>query len=260
MPNIFSKVKNLGGDTAVDGFYHSYCRVIGQNLSVCKWMDEDFIPNQSIISSILFNFDILSTQISKIFATASIDIEQTFDKSLVDDKWHIQELIENRSKRLEDVYRIVTDPNIDLAFIHLPIPHPPSRYKMLTKEYSPELQDYVNNLALADIVLRDIRKALEDANQWNDSTIIISTDHPLRVNMWGKIRNNFTNNDRELTKGIADPHIPFFVKMKNQKESIIYEKPFNTIITHDLILDIIKGNIESPKDLEKWLDDSRKLK
>lgn len=258
-PSIFSEVKALGGDTAVNGFYHAYCRTIGQQLSVCKWMDEQYIPNESVAGAVLNNFNILYSQLTIMFATDAVQLKQTFDANLEDDKWHIQELIENPDERLSEVYEIAASPKIDLAFIHLPIPHPPSRFKRLTKEYTPDTRDYIDNLALTDIVLGEIRRRMEDAGQWENSTVIVSTDHPLRVNLWKESKYDFTGNDLKLTGGTEDSRIPFFIKLKNQNQPLVYEKPFDTVITRDLILAVMKGEISSPDELKNRLDSFENL-
>jgi arylsulfatase A-like enzyme len=162
------------------------------------------------------------------------------------------------SQRLTELKDITADPNIDLVFFHLPIPHAPVQYNRFTKEFTPERQDYINNIALCDIILGEIRKSMEQANEWDNSTIIISSDHQWRINSWKEqstsARLALTDGDRQLTKEIEDPRVPFFIKLKNQNEPITYDKPFNTVITRDLILTIIKGEISTPEELKNRMD------
>ena len=256
-PSVFSEVKALSGHTAVNGFYHSYCRVIGQQLSVCKWLDEDYIPHETLAASFFDGFAVLYSQLVLAFTLDSELLKQTFDANLVDDKWHIREMIENRPERLAGVYQIAADPKIDLAFIHLPIPHPPSRFDRRTGGYNPQTQDYVDNLVLADLVLGEIRRAMEDNNQWDNSTVIVSSDHPLRVKMWMNSKYDFTVQDKSLTAGIEDSRIPFFLKMRGQNEPFSFDAPFNTLISHDLILALMKGEIDTPEEARGWLEKHR---
>ncbi len=157
---------------------------------------------------------------------------------------------------MEEIRKVTTNSDNDLVFIHLPFPHPPAKYNRFTKEFSQQHLDYVNNLALIDLILGDIRQSMESANQWDNSTIIISTDHQLRVNRWKDSDISFSDSDRKLTGEIEDSRIPFFLKLKNQKNPVIYEKPFNTLITRDLILAIMKGEITTPDEAQKLLDNA----
>jgi hypothetical protein len=42
--------------------------------------------------------------------------------------------------------------------------------------------------------------------------------------------------------------------MAGQKESYTYDQPINTVISQDLILSILKKEVNSPKEILEWLD------
>ena len=66
-----------------------------------------------------------------------------------------------------------------------------------------------------------------------------------------------TDNDLLLTQGIEDKRVPFFVKLKNQKAPAAYDQPFNTVITRELILAIMKGEISTPDELKNRIDGAK---
>lgn len=252
--SLLTDVKALGGETAVNGFYHSYCRVLEKSVSACKWDGDKFKHHETLLSSVLSNIYILGEQILMTGATESASIKQHFDRNFEENRLEIKEMVEDRAARLKDVFQIASNPNIDLAFIHLPIPHPPSRFDRKANSFNYEVNDYANNLVLADLILGDIRKKLEDAGQWDNSTVIVSTDHQLRINRWKESEEYMTANDKALTGEIEDPRIPFFLKLPNQTEAISLDKPFNTIISRKLILALMKGEISTPEEARNWIE------
>jgi arylsulfatase A-like enzyme len=100
-------------------------------------------------------------------------------------------------------------------------------------------------------MLGEIRKTVEDNNLWEDSTIIVSSDHQWRVNIY---QNDLSEKERQITGGKEDARVPFFLKLKGQKETAIYDKPFNTVILHDLILAIMKGEVSTVNEVQTWLN------
>ena len=48
--------------------------------------------------------------------------------------------------------------------------------------------------------------------------------------------------------------VPLIIKMPNQKEAISYDKPFNAIALHNLVLDVYKDKVSNEKDLVRWFD------
>ena len=51
--------------------------------------------------------------------------------------------------------------------------------------------------------------------------------------------------------------MPFMVKLKGQKEGLIYTPPFNTQLAHALIVGIWNGGLDSPQAIASRLDELR---
>lgn len=254
-PNIFRKVKSLNGETAVVGWVQPYCRVIGADLSACQWHSfdsvNDYQPN-TLGKIMLRNVQNLLVSIPFGWRVNSL-IDSGLDRILEDKGYRPRHL-----EMLDATREIVVNPNIDLAFIHLPFPHPPNYYNAQKGDFDQVLSKqtslknlYFDNLILTDKVLGEIRKTLEERNLWDDSTVIISSDHQWRVNVY---QNQLFDKELKITNGKEDVRVPFFLKLKGKKDSVIYEKPFNTVITSDLILAIMKGEVAKIEDVKKWLE------
>ena len=97
---------------------------------------------------------------------------------------------------------------------------------------------------LADLTLGQIRKVLESAGLWMKTTIIVSSDHSLRLF-------NNTYDSR------FDKRVPFIFKMAGQSEAAIYEPEFNTVLTFDLVLATLDEHLSTIRDVVNWLDEHR---
>jgi hypothetical protein len=253
--NILRRVRSLKGETAIVGWLHPYGRVLRQDLSACRWFSVDTyrdFERQKLHQIIFHNFQ--SLLVSLPFGAR---IESWLDKKLKEsivDKSYLKRHLE----MMKATNSAITDPNVDLAFIHLPFPHPPNYYEAEKGDFSSPLtkatnrqNTYFDNLALTDKMLGEIRQNLENADLWDNSTIIVSSDHQWRVNIY---KDEMDQKEIQMTGGKEDGRVPFFLKLKGQKDSFIYEKPFNTVITQALILALMKGEISTIEEISGWLD------
>ena len=253
-PNIFRKVREINGETAAVGWYHPYCRVIGKDLSACHWESFDTFNDfdkQSLPQIISKNF--LQTLISLPFGFRLFQMINSKSAIKAEDTSYVR-----RHYRLINATKeSVANNNIDLVLIHLPLPHQPNKFNRKTNKFGLNSTTYFDNLVLTDNVLGKIRQTLEEKDLWKNSTILVSSDHHWRINEYIK-KGWLSKKDLQITKGKEDTRIPFILKLKNQKEAFVYNKPFNTLITHDLILAIIKGEISTPTEIETWLNNNSK--
>jgi arylsulfatase A-like enzyme len=87
-----------------------------------------------------------------------------------------------------------------------------------------------------------MRRAMETSGQWDKTWLIISADHSVGAGLFDQY----------------DPRVPFIVKPPGANEAITYSPTINTILTHDLILAILRGEITSQRALVPWLDEHGK--
>jgi len=100
---------------------------------------------------------------------------------------------------------------------------------------------YFNNLVLADRSLGKLRAALEANGQWEKTWIILSADHSWR---WSSLY------DRR-----RDLRVPFLVKPSGQQAGgSNFAAQINTVLTHDLILAILGGEITNAPATAHWLE------
>jgi arylsulfatase A-like enzyme len=101
----------------------------------------------------------------------------------------------------------------------------------------------VDSLALLDRAVGEIRRSMENAGTWEATTVLFTSDHPYR--------------EARQLDGKSDPRIPYILKLASQKEGVEYTQPFNTVLTADLLMDVLRGEITGPASAMAWLDRNR---
>jgi hypothetical protein len=90
-------------------------------------------------------------------------------------------------------------------------------------------------------VARDEAAAREGANEWDSTAVLLLSDHRMRY------RPAYLNEP-------ADPRVPFILKLPGQTAGVAYDRPFSAMVTHDLVLALLRGELRSPEQATTWLD------
>ena len=231
LPNLFSDSRQLGFNTALVGWFIPYDRLLSGQLNFCQWYP--WPPFESARGATFS-----STVRRQIASLAwSFRVRQVYADLCQDS--------------LQTAISVSTNASYGLALFHLPPPHRPGVYNATKHKISiwdtifrmSGSQGYFNNLALADYELGEIRQAMVTSGQWDKTWIIISADHS-----WRSSRN---------FDGKRDLRIPFFIKPPGPAGTEVYAQQFNTLLTHDLILAILRSQLTNQQDVVNWLDTHR---
>jgi len=223
LPSVFDSARELGVNTALVGWFHPYSRLLGRSLNYCAWYP-------------MSNYQPVSAQ---TFGAALHDIlESAWDL-------HGRRMYVSMCRAtLADSMAVTTNANYGLMLLHLPPPHQPwvfdparDRYTLLESQNP---RGYFGNLALANLFLRTLRRGMESAGLWEKTWVIVSADH------WWRGSPDY---DRR-----RDLRIPFLVKAPGVNRPIVYSPEMNTLVTHDLVLAILRGELASQQQLVPWLD------
>jgi arylsulfatase A-like enzyme len=164
---------------------------------------------------------------------------------------------------MEEARRISTDPAVNLALVHLPIPHPPGFYDRATGQVSArERNSYLDSLALTDRSLGELRRAMEEAGLWERTAVLVTGDHWWRAReQWlpqgGPATMNWHAEDDTIVPPTNEYRVPFILKMPGRARGVEYGPAFNTVLSHDLLLSILRGETNTPEDVAGWLDRHR---
>jgi hypothetical protein len=225
LPSVFGSVRELGFNTALVGWYHPYSRILGHNLNFCRWYPA-FGPAQAATFTTA-----MASQISSL--TKTVTIRKLFADACRDS--------------ISESLSLITNRNYGLMLLHLPPPHVPGIYDpardQFTTEAVPTVTGYFNNLVLADRSLGKLRRALDNSSQAANTWIIQSADHSWRKS--------------SLYDGGRDLRVPFLVKAPGEHAPLTYSPEINTVLTHALILAILRGEVAGQQSLVTWLDANR---
>jgi len=228
--SIFSSAAAEGFRTAVAGWYLPYCRVLKDDLSLCTWCDHDNFPDRiPDRDSTVRRF--LADQTRAMFETSRFSL---FASTLAMEK-------HERSYRtiLRSATAYVADPSLDLVFLHFDIPHAPTIPGENPASRHNPAQWYADNLSLLDRTWAQLRRSMEAAGTWQNTTVLLSSDHFLRAARNGNVK--------------PDRRIPFLLHFAGQEQAATSDFPFNSVISHDLVLAILRGQVTSVTSLGDWL-------
>ena len=253
--DIFSAARAIRLNTAVVGWYHPYCRVIGDRLTRCFWQPASQLTNPEKFG------------VARMMLVQDADALQLLPFTGRVREWILNKTPDYRTPHLGDYLELVdraaqlaADPDVKLAFVHLPVPHPPYIYDRHRGVWDTKGElSYLDNLALADRALGQLRTAMERTGIWDTTTVVISSDHWWRTEYWDIRKPIWSPADNPYRGEGTDHRIPFLIKLEGQKTGSRYEPPFNTVLTHDLILDVLNRKVSSAEQVTAWLDTHRTI-
>ena len=223
-PNVFARARALGYDTAVIGWHLPYPRVLGGSLGVADWRP------------------------SEAHEQARGD---TFSQALRN-QWgslappaNVRRLFSQRFAELGELaIRTAADGRFGLVLLHLPVPQPPGIYdratgRLTTWNFAGAGGGYLDNLALADRLVAELRRGLERARLGDRTWLVVSADR------WWMASKRYD--------GQVDHRVPFLVRPPDGGRATHVDAAFNTLATHDLVLAILRGSIRDTGDAAAWL-------
>jgi Sulfatase len=245
--NLFAQAMSEGYPTAIVGWYIPYCRILKNSFNYCWWSPA---YSNSIRTGATIPDDILTQLWNASDATpfGSIALKQLDKVAQCNHRVLVyQELLKHAEQ-------VAADPKYSLVYVHFPIPHPPGFYRAATGQFDCN-SDYVDNVSLVDRTLGEMRAAMEASGTWNNSTIIISSDHPYRPWLWGSVDHPDANGKILSDQGLY-ARVPLLVKLSRQHRTVRYEHRFNTLVLHYLVLALLRGTIDEPEQLAGWLTEN----
>jgi arylsulfatase A-like enzyme len=257
-PSVFSAARQSGFTTGLAGWSHPYCEVIGDNLTQCDEVKEKGAEITLRSSMFLQAEGLISTVPLVQQATLPLIQHVGFLNRIVT-KTERQKYTVRYQYVLQSALKAATDRDLDLVLVHSPMPHPPGIYDRSRHEFTLEgRSSYLDNLALVDRTVGELRQAMEAAGTWKNTTLLISADHWWRSEMWA--RGPFwTKEDAQVAQGRMDHRIPFVLKLAGQSQAVTYDQPFNTVVTHDLLLALLRGEVSTADSATNWLDRHRSI-
>ena len=243
LSDVFSKVHTQGYRIGVAGqTYHPYCRLFGDSIATCSDMPREDVVQMSFEKVIrtmwrqaMRSSPIMGMNWARRLPGMFTQAKAVFVASIEPSEYQKQIVVFQRT--MDNTKALVQERSLDFVFVHFQVPHPPYIYDRSAGDFTFNWRNegYLDNLALADRAFGELRIAMEEAGAWEQTAVIVSADHG-----WRNLQDTL--------------HVPFLVKFPGQQEQVTYEREFQTIVTHDLVLALLDGEIFNPEGLMKWLD------
>ena len=254
-PTIFNAAHDLGMNPAMVGWWHPYCRIPGvaDPLVRCQWRDGGLL-----LGELRRDRPLLRSMQLELLDIPAVT-------------WELRHLPgmpsageRERAKELDDYEALAphmlqdaADPSVSLVVLHIGIPHPHGIYDRRTGRFSTdESHGYLDNLALADRTLGEVRAAMEKAGVWDNTVVIASADHWWRSDFWST---HFGWAEDDRGNIALDHRIPFLLKLPGAPQPRTYAPEFNTVLTHDLVLAIVRGEVKDSAGVAAWLDQHKTI-
>jgi hypothetical protein len=258
-PTVFSKARQAEFNSAVIGAALPYCRVINASLSSCHWEPsgraEISLKGPGLLARAWSHLK------TRPFALRFLTSTRGFRSPLFDAdarregrRTQIAEYEEIQKRALA----LAADVRYQLVLVHWPIPHLFGIYNRREGKYSlSDTSSYLDNLALVDRTLGELRRSLERSGQWDHTIVLVTADHPLRP--WVNWTAGWWDaEDAAATKNVQQPYVPFLLKLQKQTRGVAFEAPFYTVLVHDLLLGLLAGTLDSPESVVAWLEQQRR--
>lgn len=218
---IFNKVYENGFSVGIAGWHLPYCYFSSQIKAACHQF-----------GSSKYNYITSSGFLGTIRAQL---------RSFLPD-WYSYEHLHIYKYFLEDAKELILNKDLNFVYLHFPIPHPPQIYDpflMKEKSFNSNPAGYDANLALVEKSYSEIERLLKENQMWENSIVIITADH------WKRVPREYFSFHSE---------VPFIIKLENKyRSAFAYNPVMSSILVRDLILPLLKGEINSAEDLASFI-------
>lgn len=223
-PNVFASARILGYDTALIGWHLPYPRVLGRSLGVAAFQPSaanEQARGDTVGLALLNQWGSLAPPV------------------------HVRRLTGQRFAELGELaLRTATDGRFGLVLLHVPLPQPPAVYDRTTARltawnFGGAEAEYLDNLALADRLIGELRRGLERARLGDRTWIVVTSTR------WWRAPSR--------VEEPPDHRVPFLVRPPDGDRPAHVDGAFNTLSAHDLVLAILRGSIPDTARAVAWL-------
>jgi sulfatase-like protein len=257
--NVFGRARDLGVNSALAGWHHPYCRVIGDQLVHCFAVPSTHSTAALTVEAHAERDGVRGT-IPRLFQRQLYNLADMLHSSEEpnSERFRDTEIQQDQQRQYlairEAAYREAADPRVGLLFVHFPTPHPFPIYDRRSHTF--ELRaglDYFDNLALVDRTIGELRRTLEQAGLWKRTALLIGGDHGLRAAQW-KGQLGWTEEMDRLAGAYTPLDVPFLLRLPGSTQPATVTRSFSSVISAEVVLSVLRGEISTPAQAAAWLE------
>ncbi|MGB0123889.1 MAG: sulfatase-like hydrolase/transferase [Silvibacterium sp.] len=241
--SIFGAAQQSGWTTGVAGWYNPYCHILQNVLDSCYWqyIFTPFPPElpgrkPTLVDALVFPFGSVLSHFKVAPSPAELEVQA-----------HTQEY----KDLVVAADALIRNESIRFVFLHLPVPHPPGIYDRKTNTLGVR-GTYLDNLVLADKTLGSLLDAIQRTAAASRTTVIISSDHSWRVNMW-RSDPSWTKEEERASGGRFDTRPVLLIHFPGSDAGELRTEKFPELGTNGIIRAMLQGELHSQADLDAWL-------
>ncbi|HYH19878.1 MAG TPA: hypothetical protein VD995_14785 [Azospirillum sp.] len=224
--HYFAEAAAAGARIGLVGYYHPYCRLFWRHLASCTGFAMNTYAPES-------GHSLAAEALSQLVGITPFS--RRFNA------------IHTYKAAEKEILRLVANNAVDIVYVHAPVPHGPNIWDAKTDGFTifnTTKDGYFDNLVLADRLLGRIRGAMERADLWDRSVVLLTSDHE-----W---RHSYLYDNRRI------PKIPFLLKMPGQETALEFSAEFSPMrVTKDLLLRLQSQQLTTPEEVAYWIGHSQ---
>jgi hypothetical protein len=256
---VFNRAREQNLNSAIVGWYHPYCRIFGNLLVDCysaatshagrALLREQNASQEGILSMTALLFRLQLENIKDIYRFDGFSGSEMMKDAYLQ-KQQQREYFQIR----ERAFRDALDPRIRFTLLHFPTPHMYAIYNRFRRDFTLDSNiDYLDNLALVDRTLGELRAELQTTGLWDQTSLLITADHGFRPDMW-RGRYGWTQNMERISAKGPSQLVPFILKLAGQKDHVVVDRAFSNIVSSDLARAVLGGQITAASQAADWLE------
>jgi hypothetical protein len=238
---LFAELKASGINSAVLGWHHPYCRVLASEIAACV-----AYPNVDATdpSRLAFYYGRRGPMLMPPLASLPwVGIAAQL-RAVAEEQYS------QVRRGLETLVSWISDRRLGFIWAHFPLPHPPGMLAGQARSLQP---NYFDNLALVDDTVGIALAELKRNGRWDDSIVVITSDHGLRRDIWQPRPGWTKEEDRQLAIRGKREFVPLIVHLPQQDKHVSFAQPLSAMVLHDLILEWSQGRLIQPDVLISWV-------
>jgi hypothetical protein len=256
---VFHRARELGVNAALAGWYHPYCRIFGDQMVDCfatstsqagrALLRERNAAQEGVLGMTAFLYRLQIENIKDMYRFDGVSGSERLKEI------YLQGLQQQEYFQIRDhAYAYAVDPRIGFLLLHFPAPHMYAIYNRSRRDFTLDSTiDYLDNLALVDRTVGELRAKLEAAGLWDRTSILITADHGLRPELW-QGHYGWNQNMERISSQSASQLVPFILKLGGKTGHRIVEQSFSNIVSSDLAIAVLGGQISTADQAADWIE------